>query len=59
MNRKVPPFNDLAQPNLSKEAKAIMEYAMQRSCEDQIRTLEESARLTCDYEATAVGGEES
>lgn len=34
-----------------------MEKVLAMSCEDQIRTLEESAKLTCDYEATAVGEE--
>lgn len=34
-----PPFNDLAQPNMSKEAKAVMEYAMQKSCEEQTKSL--------------------
>ena len=30
-----PPFNELAKPNMSKEAKAVMEEAMQRSCDEQ------------------------
>ena len=34
-----PSFNDLAQPNMSKEAKALMEYAMQRSCDEQVKSL--------------------
>ena len=34
-----PSFNDLAQPNMSKEAKAIMEYAMQKSCDEQVKSL--------------------
>lgn len=36
----------------------MMVKAMQKACEDQVKTLEEAARLTCDYEATAAGGEE-
>lgn len=34
-----PPFNDLVQPNMSKEAKAVMEFAMQRSCDEQVKSL--------------------
>lgn len=34
-----PPFNELAKPNMSKEAKAIMEHAMQRSCDEQVKSL--------------------
>lgn len=30
-----PPFNELAKPNMSKEAKAVMEEAMQKSCDEQ------------------------
>lgn len=41
-----PTFNDLAQPNMSKEAKAIMELAMQRSCDEQQEFLK---RLKTDY----------
>ncbi len=41
-----PDFNDLAQPNMSKEAKAIMEHAMQRSCDEQVKSL-------VDWEADA------
>ena len=35
-----------------------MVKAMQAACDDQVKTLEEAARLTCEYEATAAGGEE-
>ena len=31
--------------------------AMQKSCDDQVKALEEAARRTCDFEATAAGGE--
>jgi hypothetical protein len=41
MSRKVPPFNDLAQPNMSKDAKRVMEEAMQKACDDQVKTLKE------------------
>lgn len=34
-----PPFNDLVQPKMSKEAKAVMEEAMQRSCDEQVKSL--------------------
>lgn len=37
---------------------ADMEKAMQKACDDQVKTLEEAARRTCDFEATAAGGEE-
>ena len=30
-----PPFNELAKPNMSDEAKAVMEEAMQKSCDEQ------------------------
>lgn len=30
-----PTFNDLAQPNMSEEAKAVMEETMQKSCDEQ------------------------
>lgn len=36
-----PPFNDLAQANMSKEAKAIMEYALKKSCDEQAKTMED------------------
>lgn len=38
--------------------KEQLEEAMQKSCDDQVKTLNEAARLTCEYEKTAVGGEE-
>ena len=34
-----PTFNDLVQPNMSEEAKAVMEFAMQRSCDEQAKSL--------------------
>lgn len=34
-----PTFNDLAQADMNKEAKAIMEHAMQRSCDEQVKSL--------------------
>ncbi len=34
-----PPFNELAQADMSEEAKAVMEYAMQRSCDEQVKSL--------------------
>ena len=34
-----PPLNDLVQPNMSKEAKAVMKLAMQRSCDEQVKSL--------------------
>ena len=37
--KRKPTFNDLAQPNMSKEAKAVMEFAMQRSCDEQVKSL--------------------
>ena len=30
-----PSFNELAKPNMSEEAKAVMEEAMQKSCDEQ------------------------
>ena len=39
---KKPPFNELAKPNMSEEAKAAMEEAMQKSCDDQVRLLEKA-----------------
>lgn len=35
-----------------------MERAMQAACDEQVKTLEEAAKRTCDFEATAAGGEE-
>ena len=32
---KKPPFNELAKPNMSEEAKAVMKEAMQKSCDEQ------------------------
>lgn len=55
---KKPVFNDLAKSRMSKEAKKIIATAMQKACDEQVRTLEEAARRTCDFEATAAGGEE-
>ena len=34
-----------------------MVKAMQAACDDQVRLLNEAAKLTCEYEATAAGGE--
>ena len=34
-----PPFNELAKPNMSKEAKAVMEEAMQRACDEQAKIM--------------------
>lgn len=39
-----PSFNDLAQPNMSKEAKAVMEYAMQMSCDEQAKIMEDNEK---------------
>ena len=36
---KKPPFNELAKPNMSEEAKAVMEEAMQKSCDEQVKSL--------------------
>lgn len=36
---KKPPFNELAKPNMSKEAKAVMEEAMQKSCDEQAEAM--------------------
>ena len=37
---KKPPFNELAKPNMSKEAKAVMEEAMQKSCDEQSKLVD-------------------
>ena len=42
-----PSFNELAQPNMSEEAKAVMEEAMQRSCDEQARQMNKTLE---DYE---------
>lgn len=34
-----PTFNDLAQADMSEEAKAVMEFAMQKSCDEQVKSL--------------------
>lgn len=34
-----PPFNELAKPNMSEDAKAVMEEAMQKSCDEQVKSL--------------------
>lgn len=34
-----PPFNELAKPNMSKEAKAVMGEAMQKSCDEQSKLI--------------------
>lgn len=34
-----PPFNDLAQPNMSRAAEAIMQEAMRKSCAEQARQM--------------------
>lgn len=39
MSRKMPPFNDLAQPNMSRAAEAIMQEAMRKSCAEQARQM--------------------
>lgn len=35
-----PPFNELAKPNMSKEAKAVMGEAMQKSCDEQSKLVD-------------------
>ena len=42
---KKPPFNELAKPNMSKEAKAVMEDAMQRSCDEQDKFVNDAVKL--------------
>lgn len=34
-----PPFNDLAQPKMSRAAQAVMEEAMQKSCDEQAKIM--------------------
>lgn len=40
-----PTFNDLVQPNMSEEAKAVMEEAMQRSCDEQDKFVKDAVKL--------------
>lgn len=40
-----PLFNELAKPNMSEEAKAVMEEAMQRSCDEQDKFVKDAVKL--------------
>lgn len=49
-----PTFNDLVQPNMSKEAKAIMEEAMQKSCDEQDKFVKDAAKLITEQYGDAL-----
>lgn len=49
-----PPFNDLAQPNMSKEAKAVMEEAMQKSCDEQDKFVKDAVKLIAEQYGDAL-----
>lgn len=40
-----PAFNELAKPNMSKKAKAVMEEAMQKSCDEQDKFVKDAVKL--------------
>ena len=40
-----PSFNELAKPKMSKEAKAVMEEAMQKSCDEQDKFVKDAVKL--------------
>lgn len=40
-----PPFSELVKPNMSKEAKAVMEEAMQKSCDEQDKFVKDAVKL--------------
>lgn len=49
-----PPFNELAKPNMSKEAKAVMEEAMQKSCDDQDKFVKDAVKLITEQYGEAL-----
>lgn len=49
-----PSFNELAQPNMSKEAKAVMEEAMQKSCDEQDKFVKDAVKLITEQYGDAL-----